>query len=228
MKQLVTEAIVLRRIDFGEADRIVTLLTSTQGKLSAIAKGVRKPKSKLAGGIELFSVNTITFIDTPRELKTLVSAQIKHDYNSIIKNGAAATQVAYDILSAVHAYTEVTCEDEYFTISQQALEALNNGVLPQLVGVWFGMRLLAISGHGINTLSDASGRALKSDEKFVFEVSEMTFAVNPAGILHGNHVKLLRLCLVTNLSSLQRVLNVETLSKEVRTLVKTAVNYYSR
>ena len=44
-----TLAIVLRRTDFGEADRIVNLLTPN-GKQVAIARGVRKPKSKLAGG----------------------------------------------------------------------------------------------------------------------------------------------------------------------------------
>lgn len=43
-------AIVLRRTDYGEADRVVQLLT-TKGRRSVIAKGVRREKSKLAGGI---------------------------------------------------------------------------------------------------------------------------------------------------------------------------------
>ena len=54
-KDLRTKAIVLRRTDYGEADRILQLLTPS-GKRSVIARGVRKEKSKLAGGIELFSV----------------------------------------------------------------------------------------------------------------------------------------------------------------------------
>ena len=56
-----TLTIVLRRTDFGEADRILTLLTP-EGKKTAIARGVRKPKSKLAGGIELFSLNEVVLI----------------------------------------------------------------------------------------------------------------------------------------------------------------------
>jgi len=50
-----TEAIVLKRSDFGEADRILTLFTPHKGKVHAIAKGVRRPISKLAGHLELLS-----------------------------------------------------------------------------------------------------------------------------------------------------------------------------
>lgn len=50
-----TEAVVLRRHDFGEADRILTLYTPRHGKLRAIAKGVRRPASRLGGHVELFT-----------------------------------------------------------------------------------------------------------------------------------------------------------------------------
>lgn len=48
-----TQAIVLRRTNYGESDRILNLLTP-EGKVSVIARGVRKEKSRLAGSIELF------------------------------------------------------------------------------------------------------------------------------------------------------------------------------
>ena len=51
--EIKTLGFVLRRTNYGEADRILNLITP-QGKISAIAKGVRKPKSKLAGGVEMF------------------------------------------------------------------------------------------------------------------------------------------------------------------------------
>jgi len=53
MKITKTKAIVLRRTNYGEADRIIQFITPV-GKISAIAKGVRREKSRLAGGIELF------------------------------------------------------------------------------------------------------------------------------------------------------------------------------
>ncbi|MCA9348456.1 DNA repair protein RecO, partial [Candidatus Saccharibacteria bacterium] len=59
---LTTRAIILRRINYGEADRILTMLTSDFGKIRLIAKGVRKQKSRMAGGLELFGVSEINFI----------------------------------------------------------------------------------------------------------------------------------------------------------------------
>ena len=53
LKDIRTKSIVLRRTNYGESDRILNLLTEN-GVISVIAHGVRKEKSKLAGGIELF------------------------------------------------------------------------------------------------------------------------------------------------------------------------------
>ena len=50
-----TEAIVLKRFNYGEADRILTLLTKREGKMTVIAKGVRKPSSRKRGHVELFN-----------------------------------------------------------------------------------------------------------------------------------------------------------------------------
>jgi DNA repair protein RecO (recombination protein O) len=56
----VTDAIVLSRFDFGEADRILTLLTPELGKIKAIAKGIRRPTSRIGGSLEpLASKSTI-------------------------------------------------------------------------------------------------------------------------------------------------------------------------
>ncbi len=54
-----TEAIVLKRINLGEADKILTLYTPNLGKLSAIAKGVRRPKSKMGGHLELLTHSSL-------------------------------------------------------------------------------------------------------------------------------------------------------------------------
>ena len=53
------DAIVLRRLDYGEADRIVTLLTREHGKLAAIAKGARRGKSRVSGSLDLFERSTM-------------------------------------------------------------------------------------------------------------------------------------------------------------------------
>ena len=74
-RDLRTEAIVLRRTDYGEADRILQLLTP-EGKKSVVAKGVRREKSKLAGGIELFSVSEVVIHEGKGELGILTGAKL--------------------------------------------------------------------------------------------------------------------------------------------------------
>src|SRR5687767_15594409 len=50
-----TEAIVLRSMDLGEADRVLTVLIPRLGKLRVIAKGVRRTRARIGGALELFS-----------------------------------------------------------------------------------------------------------------------------------------------------------------------------
>ena len=54
-RRYVTDAIVLSRFDLGEADRVLTLITPEHGKLKAIAKGIRRPSSRLGGSLEPFA-----------------------------------------------------------------------------------------------------------------------------------------------------------------------------
>ena len=58
-RRYTTEAIVLSRFDLGEADRVLTLITPAGGKLKAIAKGVRRPTSRLGGSLEPFAELTV-------------------------------------------------------------------------------------------------------------------------------------------------------------------------
>ena len=69
-----TEAIPLRRTDFGEADRILTLFTPTYGKVRAIAKGVRRTTSRLAGHLEPFT-RTQLLLASGRDLDIVTQAE---------------------------------------------------------------------------------------------------------------------------------------------------------
>ena len=75
-----TKALVLRRTNYGEADRIINFLTE-QGVIAAIAKGVRKEKSKLAGSVELFTLSDVTLHKgLNNKLCVLTSAKMLEHY----------------------------------------------------------------------------------------------------------------------------------------------------
>ncbi len=113
MNQIVTKGIVLTRTDYGEADRIITMLTPDQGKVRVIAKGVRRVKSKLAGGIELFSVSSITYIPGRKEIGTLVSTRLQQHFGNIVKD-IDRTMLGYELLKRLNKATEDDVDDDYF------------------------------------------------------------------------------------------------------------------
>jgi DNA repair protein RecO (recombination protein O) len=69
-----TEAVVLRKSDLGEADSIITLYTPLYGKLRAVARGVRRPKSRLGGHVELLTYSQMS-LSQSRSLDIITQSQ---------------------------------------------------------------------------------------------------------------------------------------------------------
>ncbi|MCA9325359.1 DNA repair protein RecO [Candidatus Saccharibacteria bacterium] len=193
MNHIVTKAIVLRRVDFGEADRIITVLTPDQGKLGLMAKGVRRPKSKLAGGIELFSVSSITFMRGRSELGTLISARLDNHYGNIVRD-IQRVQLGYDLIKLLDKITEEDAEADYFTLLHQLLGALDDtAVTSELIQIWFYAQLLRIGGMAPNLHTDKVGKELSPDQQYQFDFDSGTFTVLDGGPYGANHIKFLRL-----------------------------------
>lgn len=77
-----TQAVVLRRHNIGEADRVLTLFTPTYGKVRAVAKGVRRMKSRLAGHVELFS-RVDVLLAHGRSLDIVTQAEVRDPYRAL-------------------------------------------------------------------------------------------------------------------------------------------------
>lgn len=73
------EAIILKRTDVGEADRLLTMFTPDRGKLRAVAKGARKPSSRKTGHVELFNHASL-LIAVGRELDVVTQADTVETY----------------------------------------------------------------------------------------------------------------------------------------------------
>ena len=193
MKQIVTNGIVLGRTDYGEADRILTLLTPDQGKLRLLAKGVRRVKSKLAGGIELFSVSNITFVRGRGEIGTLVSTRLVVHYAKIVQD-LDRTMLGYELIKQLNKATEDEPESEYFELLKQAFEALEDPAISMpLVRFWFSAQLLRLGGHTPNLQTDDDGQQLDSEKTYNFSFENMSFTAAPKGAFTASHIKFLRL-----------------------------------
>lgn len=198
MNQLNTTGIILNRTDFGEADRILTLLTPEYGKLRLVAKGVRRVKSKLAGGIELFSVSHVTFIRGRGDMGTLVSTRLVKHYAGIVKD-LQRTMLGYELIKQLNKATEDEPESDYFDLLQQAFEALDDvSVSLSLVQFWFAAQLLRLAGHTPNLQTDTAGQKLDPTKAYMFDFDAMAFTPHDRGQCTADHIKFLRLSFAGN------------------------------
>ncbi|MDP9384539.1 MAG: DNA repair protein RecO [Actinomycetota bacterium] len=86
---LKTEGIVLRSLRYGEADRILHVFTPDRGRLSAIAKGVRKARSRFGGRLEPFFRIDLVLYEGKSDLLTVTSASTVQGYRRLREHGAA-------------------------------------------------------------------------------------------------------------------------------------------
>lgn len=225
MQKIVTRGIVLTRINYGEADRIITVLTPDSGKLRLMAKGVRKLKSKLAGGVELFSVSSLTFIPGRGDIGTLVSSRLEAHYGRIVKD-LDRTNFTYEALRLFNKITEDEAEEGYFDLLASTLEALDELELNLIIiRLWLYAQLLLISGHAPNLHTDQVGVSLDPKSLYNFSFEEMAFAAHPQGPFSAKHIKLIRFALVAKTpSQLAQVQEAEQLFDMLQRLVKTMLS----
>lgn len=227
--QVNSQAIILSRTDFGEADRILTVLTPDHGKRRLMAKGVRKIKSKLAGGIELFSVSQVSFIPGRSEIDTLVSTRLVQHFGHIVGE-VQRTMLGYDLLKRLNKATEDATGPEYFELLQNTLAALDKVELSHgLIELWFNARLLKLGGHQPNLHQDVQGDNLQADEKYSFNIDSMAFAKNQSGEFMARQIKFLRLLFNTGQPlPLQKIQDIQALTKLCQPLVWTMLRVHSR
>jgi DNA repair protein RecO len=216
------QAIVLRRTNYGEADRIVTYLTNEKGKITAIAKGVRKQKSKLVAAVQPFCTIDVVLLKGKSALHTVVSARIRHAY--IIEGDIDLVQTAYRCIELVDRATEDLYEESYFELLDQCLQALmKKKVSLDMVIAWFNLRLLRISGHSLELSVDCSGKKLTQDAFYTYD-SEHHLLMGSGQGMDATGIKLLRvLSDIDNVNKLANITNVGESLYGARRLVEYAV-----
>jgi DNA repair protein RecO (recombination protein O) len=91
-----TEAIVLRRKDFGEADRMLTLFTPEHGKVRVVAKGIRKPASRKGGHLELFTRSRL-LLAKGHELDIITQAETVNAYRPLREDLLRGAYASYAV-----------------------------------------------------------------------------------------------------------------------------------
>ena len=219
-KDLKTTGIVLRRTNYGEADRILNLITPL-GKVSAIAKGVRKERSKLAGNIEMFSLTDYVIHFKNGEMGVITSARMREHYGNLIKS-FDYMELAAMILKKISRLSENNDNEAFFDITRQSLAGLNNGVNLALVEGWFLLKAAKASGEEVNLYRDVNGEKLQSGMQYDWNGSELAFSLKDGGEYGTDEIKMLRLMQSSSLNVIQKVKVDEALITRVLNLARVS------
>ncbi|AQP44260.1 DNA repair protein RecO [Tessaracoccus flavus] len=150
------QAVVLRTHQLGEADRIITLLTRTHGKVRAVAKGVRRTSSKFGGRLEPFQHVDIQFAEGRGSLEVITQVESVHvsklaaDYSRF-----TAAEVLVETADRLVA-EEWSPAVQQYRLLLGALRALETSGMPApLIVDSYLLRALAIAGYAVATLNCA-------------------------------------------------------------------------
>ena len=188
-----SKAIVLRRMNYGEYDRILQILTSEYGKVSVLAKGVRREKSKLAGGIELFARSDITFTSGKSSMGTLTGSRLEKFYDGILAD-YDRLQFGYEAIKQISKAADNLDEPAFFELLDQTFSFLaTQTILLDVIRIWFWLQLAILLGEGANLATDDQGMKLREDTRYSFDPEYSVFQEQPKGIYTDKHIKLLRL-----------------------------------
>jgi len=141
-----TEAIIVKKTKLGEADRILTLFTPQLGKIQAVAKGVRRPRSKMSGHLELLTHSLIS-LARGKNIDTVTGTQTINSFLSL-KSDLKLTSYALYATELVNQFGAENLENQpLFELLLQTLQRLQLGGNSELVLRYFELHLLNETGY---------------------------------------------------------------------------------
>lgn len=140
-RRYTTDAIVLSRFDLGEADRVLTLITPGGGKLKAIAKGIRRPTSRIGGSLEPFAELTVA-LARGRTFDVVTQVSVGHAWLNLRDSLEGAATAWYLAELADRSLEERHAAEPLYALLRRAYELLDAGMTAGRVARWYEMHLL--------------------------------------------------------------------------------------
>lgn len=149
-----TEALLVRSVNYGESDVIATLLSESDGKLGVLVRGGRKSARRVGGALEPFHTIEVRLDDRGGELATLKEARITRVRAGIVANLEALDAAGTALRWARHVCPPRTREPEAWVTLLELLDALDatatTGRSPRVELAWGALRLLANVGYALD------------------------------------------------------------------------------
>ncbi|MEK7277992.1 MAG: DNA repair protein RecO [Chloroflexota bacterium] len=161
-----TEAVVLRRRDFGEADRVLTLFTPESGKIHVLAKGIRKPASRKAGHLELYT-RAMLMLAKGRDMDIVTQAESIQSYRPLRENLLRSSYGTYCV-ELLDKFTPDESENKpLYDLLTRALGWLAESDDLALTARYYELQLLGMVGYQLQLFRCvAQGETIAAEDQY--------------------------------------------------------------
>lgn len=228
-----TKGVVLRTIDVGEADRILEIFTDDRGKIRAVARGVRKIRSKLAGHLEPFTYVDLLLAKGRGDLPVIAGAKALSHYQGIRTDLDRVAVASYlsELVGKLNADEDVS--RQVLSLVRAAFSALEGGYEPRLVADYYQWQAITLAGLRPDLYACVEcGRKLFPNE-LAFSpglggvLCKGCVAVDPEAIaVSPEAVKLLRAFTERPFAEASGIMVREPVRKEVTNLLERLVHHH--
>ena len=228
---LVVTGLVINTMPIGEYDKRITLLTKERGKITAFARGARRPNSQLLAATNPFSFGEFELFEG-RSTYTLSKATISNYFRELAMNPEAACYGFYFLEFADYYCQENNDEKEMLLLLYQTLRALESEKYDnRLVRIIYELKALAINGEAPNVFSCLSCGS--KEELFYFSVrkggilcSECRQTVNDAWKMTESAVYTMQYIISAEISKLYRFAVSEQVLLELQKMLASYMELY--
>jgi len=198
MSRTGSDCLVLKRTNYGEADRILVLLSADYGRLTALARGVRGVKSRLAGGLEPLCINHVEFVRGRGEMVTIIGSQQIQHFPSLTHDYARAS-LAGQLLRELNSLIEEHAEGDFYVLASGLLQNLADLRYDlSFVETWFRLRLLVLMGRQPDLAKDSVGNNLQEDVRYRFDSDNGVLVADEEGQFDNARIKAWRVLATAN------------------------------
>ncbi|HSO56992.1 MAG TPA: DNA repair protein RecO [Paenisporosarcina sp.] len=217
------EGIVLKTQDYGEANKIVTLFSREGGKITAMARGAKKPASRLAAITQPFTHGTF-LIQQGRGMGTMQQGEQVESYRHIRQDIEATAYASFIVELIDRAVDDRSPQPSIFNLLQHALHAISDEYDPEAIALFVEWKMLPVTGiyptlHQCTNCGATDGEFAFSFQQIgflchrCFSIDRYLIRLTPA------QVKLIRTFYTVPIEQVGKL----TLKKETKTFIKKIV-----
>lgn len=221
------EGIVIRSIDYGESNKIITVYSRENGKIGMMARGAKKTNSRLSSISQLFTYGNYLYRSS-RGLGTLSQGETIHSFRTLREDLFKTAYAAYIVELTDKLTEDLTPSASLFNLLYYSLKYINENYDEEVITFIYETKMLATAG--ITPRLDSCANCGNNDTRFIgFSIKEGGFLCHHCLTIDPHYIptseatlKLLKLFLMMDIKRLGTI----SLKKKTRNEIKTVLNQY--